>query len=376
MTVDGRATRQNTFIDIPLDIRLPHFIEDDMMSDTGPLIGNFKLSLQSVICHRGNSLHSGHYVSFVRGAAEIADGDSTSSRRLSSNSRPPNYPADRWIRHDDLAQPDRVQYVDIEQALKDEMPYLLFYQIQPTSNIPLSSAADHRPPLYDSGIDLRVSECSPVVSNGQPDSYCLDNSTSESTPGLRDSSEIERPRYSINLPEERRGSLALTDTSIGSIPGGFRTPEVVSMPPTPPEETTAQRITRAASRFTRSSSKSRPASSSGEKRPSATFPRMSMWGKDAFSKAEHRRDAAKDLVASPPMITAGDGATEPHEVVITVVEEPTSQPRESARGLTRNRLGIKRDKSKDLVEKRVNGSNHYLQKGKGKDVPDRECRIM
>lgn len=81
--------RQNTFIDIPLDIRLPHFIQDEMTPNTEPLMGNFKLSLQSIICHRGNSLNVGHYISIVRGTSEVPDGDFRSDRRLSVTSDPP-----------------------------------------------------------------------------------------------------------------------------------------------------------------------------------------------------------------------------------------------------------------------------------------------
>ena len=59
---DGKAFRLDTKIDIPLDIGLPNFESDD-----GALFGNFKLSLQSVVCHRGTSVDSGHYVTLVRG---------------------------------------------------------------------------------------------------------------------------------------------------------------------------------------------------------------------------------------------------------------------------------------------------------------------
>ncbi|KPI42611.1 Acyltransferase LovD [Cyphellophora attinorum] len=63
---NGQPARLGTYIDIPIEIGLPHFIQDDAVTDNGAIFGNFKLSLQSVVCHRGNSVDSGHYVALVR----------------------------------------------------------------------------------------------------------------------------------------------------------------------------------------------------------------------------------------------------------------------------------------------------------------------
>ena len=376
MSADGHATRENTFIDIPLDIRLPHFIDDEERDDEGPLMGNFKLSLQSVICHRGNSLHSGHYVSFVRAASEVADGDCNSTRRLSSSSQPPHYPVDRWVRHDDLAQPERVQYVDIEQALRDEMPYLLFYQVQPTNmyGISLANDGDYYPPSYDSGIDIKVSE-SPLPNSKLED----DNSataTGQSTPAYRLSVEVETPRRSINLPEDRRGSLAYTGSTVASTTASIPLPEIASTPATPVEETTAQRLSRAASRFARSGSRSRPVSSSGEKRISATFSRMTARSKEQLNKLEPKLEPPKSSVPSNATITSTDGATDTRYMLVTTTGDPTPKLQEATSDRARSKLGRKRDKSKEPGEKSGNAHGHHFNKGKGKDIPDRECMIM
>lgn len=121
---NGKAVRLDTFVDIPTEIGLPHFIQDDNMED-GPIQGNFKLSLQALVCHRGNSVDSGHYISIVRGTSAGAP-PSSSHGLEQSNSDTPRY----WMRFDDLAA-ERVTLVDIEKALKTESPYLLFYQILP-----------------------------------------------------------------------------------------------------------------------------------------------------------------------------------------------------------------------------------------------------
>lgn len=114
--------RLNTYVDIPTEIGLPHFIKDDLLEENGPLFGNFKLSLQAVVCHRGASVDSGHYISLARGTNEHAF--------TSTNERPPSDGKNYWLRFDDIGVP-RVTMVDIEKALKDEVPYLLFYQILP-----------------------------------------------------------------------------------------------------------------------------------------------------------------------------------------------------------------------------------------------------
>ena len=126
MTADGIPVRKNTHIDIPLEIGLPHFVSEDLGYDSGPLFVHFKLSLQSIVCHRGKSVDSGHYVALVRD--ELADIQSSEGPSQESDNR-----HETWLLFDDLAK-KRVQKVDIAQALQDESPYLLFYRVQPTDN--------------------------------------------------------------------------------------------------------------------------------------------------------------------------------------------------------------------------------------------------
>jgi hypothetical protein len=113
---NGQPARLDTYIDIPIEIGLPHFIQDDAVTDNGAIFGNFKLSLQSVVCHRGNSVDSGHYVALVR--SPLTEGATSSGG------------SSQWVRFDDLA-PQRITPVDIDVALHQETAYLLFYQIMP-----------------------------------------------------------------------------------------------------------------------------------------------------------------------------------------------------------------------------------------------------
>lgn len=105
------------------------------MAENGPLFGNFKLTLRSAICHRGTRVDEGHYIGLVRTYDPKRPGD------------------DRWLRHDDLAK-ERVIEVDIEQFLRNETPYILFYQVVPIDgdpgNIAEGEMADSKdqPPPY------------------------------------------------------------------------------------------------------------------------------------------------------------------------------------------------------------------------------------
>ena len=404
MTEDGHARKNSTFIDIPLEIQFPHFVSDETMEEEGPSMGNFKLSLQSIICHEGDSVHRGHYFSYIR-AAEVSDGDSASDRRLSNSILPPNYPLDRWIRHNDLATP-RVEYVDIAKAMKEKTPYLLFYQVQPiydtSSQAPSTSDLAVAPPSYDSGIDIQFTESSPQVDRNpfhalirqqeeqqkaQQQGYfdgATEDTEQSAAPSIRPSSEFERVRPSLTLAEERRGSIAFTETSIGSA-HSLSAPEFVSAPATPNEDSTAQRLSRAASRFRKSGSKSRPTSSSGENRIgegriSATFSRLAARSKEQLNKMDISPN--KDV----PHIPGTDRAVEVGEVVPGAVEKVASKPladalirKTSKRGRKQDKLEKNKGPDKEKLE-----HHHHHKKDKGKEghvrnskqVPERECMVM
>ncbi|KKY36290.1 putative ubiquitin c-terminal hydrolase [Diaporthe ampelina] len=153
--IDGLAKRQNTFIDIPDSLRLPHFmmVDDAKVEEDSVLSQDYKLELQSIVCHRGDSVHSGHYISFARVNPKLL----TDNRRHDSDP-PPDYEDAQWVKFDDLALENRVSYVDdIKESLKQEMPYLLFYQIVPMCDVTAASTAgsETEPPSYnDSALNV------------------------------------------------------------------------------------------------------------------------------------------------------------------------------------------------------------------------------
>ncbi|KAI9805126.1 MAG: hypothetical protein M1825_000960 [Sarcosagium campestre] len=119
---NGSALKLDTYVDIPLEIGLPPFIQDDNLGDDGPLYGNFKLLLQSVVCHRGKSVGSGHYISLVR-----MPGNADAPRMSTSHD---GASEQDWVLFDDLAH-ERVTAVDVNATLRKESAYLLFYQVVP-----------------------------------------------------------------------------------------------------------------------------------------------------------------------------------------------------------------------------------------------------
>ncbi|KAF4461095.1 hypothetical protein FALBO_12113 [Fusarium albosuccineum] len=289
MTESGHPKRHNTFIDIPDSLRLPHFMladEPKTEEDSNVLNMDYKLVLQSVICHRGDSLQSGHYIAFARVAPKLLK-----DNRRHNFDPPPDYEEAQWVRFDDLQIENRVTYVDdIKQSLREEMPYLLFYQVVPMVEVapPSVDETETEPPSYnESKVSIELPP-TPTRSNqlgiaGHDEGYFDSTPTIESSllnlskpPSIRLSSDSERP--------PRRSGEGL-DFHQGSLLGDSRRPSVVwtdSTSPTlnshspaitPNEESTASRLSRAASRFAKVN-RSRPSSQSGDNRINFSMSRL------------------------------------------------------------------------------------------------------
>ncbi|KAL4807798.1 ubiquitin carboxyl-terminal hydrolase-domain-containing protein [Aspergillus unguis] len=269
MLPNGKAVRLDTFVDIPTEIGLPHFIQDDNMED-GPIRGNFKLSLQAIVCHRGNSVDSGHYIAIVRGTSAGAP-PSSSHGSEQSNSDAPRY----WMRFDDLAK-ERVTLVDIEQALKTESPYLLFYQILPIDEDMATTGFSTSAPSTSSmasvetldptvSPNLQPNRLSAGYRSGRPSlEITLADAPNSSEPGLR-SVPSTSPRLAPRDDDENRGSLSWS---------------------------------RRGSRATKSNPGSRAGSQVSENRISATFSRFAgRLSKDKMSNDSFAIDDDEDDIA-------------------------------------------------------------------------------
>lgn len=375
MTEDGVAKRHNTFIDIPDSLRLPHFmIMDDKVEEDSSLSTEYKLVLQSVVCHRGESVHSGHYISFARVNPKLL----TDNRRH-DNDPPPDYEEAQWVKFDDLALENRVTYVDdIKDSLKQEMPYLLFYQIVPMVDVTNTSTtgSETEPPSYNDSTLNVASITTPGVDSdrlgfSRPASGYFDHSTlySAANPSIRFSSDLERPpRLSFGNDEDglqssgllspdtsRRGSVAFSETA--GTPA--MTPEYGSSPAvTPGDETTAQRLSRAAAKFAKSSNRSRPTSQAGDNRISITMSRLTFKSKSK----EPLREAGEELQ---------DGEETPIAIVAPdrFSSDAAADTKKEKEHLHHYRRGRTKSKS------RGSDKDHEKLKSKG-EVPDRECLVM
>ncbi|KAK0727913.1 ubiquitin carboxyl-terminal hydrolase-domain-containing protein [Lasiosphaeria miniovina] len=392
MTDKGVPKRQNTLIDIPDSLRLPHFMAAGDVKATGEveadqesngLSQEYKLVLQSVVCHRGDSLQSGHYIAFARVAPKLL----TDNRRHDSDP-PPDYEEAQWAKFDDLAVENRVSYVDdIKESLREEMPYLLFYQIVPMVDVTTASTDGSvvEPPSYnESAVNLIpvpgtpivdiVPDMVPDVIPDQPDGISglsagfFDSATTlvhSGGPSIRFSSDLERPSrlsfdddpYSIHTRanSSRRASVAFSESAAGS---PAATPEVPSPAITPQEESTATRLSRAAAKFTKAGAKSRPSSQIGDGRISTTISKL------GFSRP------SKDTLNSG---TSGN-ETSDDQAVIAEEEELANKEKEHSHHHKKDRAKSKSREKDDRKEKDKFKDSGKAVKEEG--VPDRECAVM
>ncbi|SLM41289.1 Ubiquitin carboxyl-terminal hydrolase-like domain [Lasallia pustulata] len=321
MTPDGKAVRRGTYIDIPLEIGLPHFIKDDNMEEDGPVFGNFKLSLQSVVCHRGTSVDSGHYIALNRGQAPNAGPDATAGDHA---------PHECWMRFDDLA-PDRVSYVDIKQALQDETPYLLYYQVQPIDEEPVYVAYEEKPPSYSES-DSKDSGVGGLVGNNQSGHGSIQEAPevgeveeiSDFGGSKFDGLSMEVARGRSSMTSDRRASISPTDASVDN---GRLDPK-------------GHTGSRRGSKVDIVGSWSRAGSQSRENRLGTTLSRLAGRNpKETAESTENTLEASKNAAA--------------------------------ANGAEKSRL------KKEKREKSKSRPHNHLTKGKnGMEKPDRECIAM
>lgn len=405
MTESGVPVRQNTFIDIPDSLRLPHFMladgtkEEDQ--DPNGLSQGYKLVLQSVICHRGDSIHSGHYVSYARVAPKLL----TDNRRHDLDP-PPDYEEPTWVRFDDLAE-KRVEAVDdIQQCLRrqEEMPYVLIYQIVPMVDVTTTSTDGSvtDPPCYaESTANAPGTPSVGAVSDAgqisKSNSGFFDSSATtlaHTGPHIRLSSEIERPprfsfddeRQSLALRTDnnsRRGSITFSEPAIHT--NQTASSEAVSPAVTPQEETTGARLSRAAAMFKGGANKSRPTSQAGEGRISLTISRFGFGrqSKDSGSNSVNGT-ANSEASASEQGVGPVEGGDEPsagkekekekeHHHLLHHHHNP-KKDKEKEKGRDKS-------KSRDKEEKKDEKKDKGKGKGKAKDlskegIPDRECVVM
>jgi len=386
MTPEGIPKRQNTLIDIPDCMRLPHFMVVDKKEGqaSNGLSQEYKLVLQSVVCHRGDSLHSGHYVAFARVAPKLL----TDNRRH-DHDPPPDYEEEQWVMFDDLSIDKRVTYVDdIRKCLREEMPYLLFYQIVPMFDFTTASTDGSigDPPSYVESTTYIPGtpsvETNPDSTASRPPSSYFDSSTTITHSNFRMngrlSSDIDRPpRFSLDedpyststtlFPHgastpARRGSISFSEPANGPSITSAATAPVSSTQPAspaiPPQDDAGSsynstRLSRAAARFTKSGNKSRPTSQMGENRISLTMSRL------GFSRRSGDASASSSNNGGEAATGAGDSAD---GTIVEGDENGSASVSKEKRG--KKEKDKKKDKDKDKEKEKDQDKEKDAEKDK------------
>lgn len=324
------------------------------MDANAPIYGNFKLSLQAMVCHRGHSVDSGHYISIVRGTSPNAvpapPGSSGSSEYLT-----PEAPR-HWMRFDDLAM-ERVTLIDIDTAMKTESPYLLFYQILPIDQDASMANLPKHPPssrASDATLDMDMADISRKLVGLAVEE--TDGSATEDVPSARPSFEItgsdNTGSQNHNHPA-RRPSVAFSETA----PSGPQARSIPSMSPrlAPMEEQSTKgsfSFSQRGSRVTKSNSGSRTGSQTGENRIGATFSRFA-------------------VRLSRDKVTTSDGEGEVDESAVETDDAaPDDLKVESAAHESKEKGGRDRTKDRSLRAKSKEKAKEKARK------PERECIVM
>lgn len=145
-------------------------------------------------------MDSGHYIALVRGTPPPSTSDSSLDPDQTKT----------WMRFDDLA-PHRITTVDIEKALKEETPYLLFYQIMPMDGDPSNITSGETSLASATDRNISVSE--------------LSTTSTFSNPSDDSKAALGRPSLEIRIGGNERGRS----------PTGERRTSVISFTDLPPE---------------------------------------------------------------------------------------------------------------------------------------------
>lgn len=340
---NGHATRLPTHVDIPLEMRSPYFDCNDFIGRPNISTSDFKLVLESVVCHRGTTPNSGHYIALARAWAPVQG----SSENFASTSR------EVWLQHDDLAA-ERVTVVDINKALQDEaaLPYLLFYRVRPIDeDVELSGD----PPPYEESensfitVDQKLAN---YQNESRPSSEVSEQPTRRASRAVSLSDTGTSPPLMV---EPRVHSMFLPDMSNGT---SAKSENTTTGQTTPIEET----------RSADAQPNPRPATKAKSARPSLEIGERLRTGKMGKLSSRFSRDRLASIDAAPSNneraseLSLSNGPTAKEG---TKTQAPTNAPVE----------GAKPSKPKDKLN-RFKTVRHRNRRGNGSKEPDRECAMM
>ena len=346
----GKATRLHNRVDIPTEIGLPHFIQDDNADSDGSLSRNFKLSLQAFVCHRGNSVNSGHYIAIVRGTSA----DAASAGPNSPGNQVIDDPSRYWIRFDDMAD-ERVTLVDVNKALETESPYLLFYQV-----LPIDEDA--------SEANLKHANPSSVSSSSIPELDIEQQFKTESGSGpipipSRPSADLTRP----DSFEHSQSSLSAKRSSVHSDTADHG-----------PKDDTDKSATESAAKTESAKSHKGNSNSSGhsqtnDKRLGATISRFAgLLGKEKTDESNAEDDGETTDTATD---TATDTVTDISEIDHHHHHRHHLHPSADEKRSRMMQRRMPRARSRDILSKGKERQRERFRDRTGKRM-DRECTVM
>lgn len=339
---DGHPSRLNTKIDIPLAMIPPHFAIGD--NESGDITSNtgLKLSLQAVVCHRGNHVTSGHYIALVR--AGPRRGGSRESVRNESPADCEDGSQDVWYRHDDLPAEHKVTEVNIKAALEHEWPYLLFYQVLPLDS---DEPSDDPPPYQESETASLIGEkLAALPAQGRPSTEVTDWSR---RPSVAMSEEPRgRPSQTMDAPRGLgvdSGSLAAPRSEQPSTAGS-------TAATTPADEPQGNPLATAAKPPSKSSKSSRQGSEASD---------------NVFNRITSR--LSRDKLGAPETVIVTDE--------VAVDDKSAERPSKDGARITLPN-SVSSSKSRDRRNKLKSSMSRrgsLARRTKGKEI-DRECTIM
>lgn len=220
---NGEPMRNDRKIVVPETIFMPSFVADD--SDRDQAFGDFKLELESAIFHRGNSIHSGHYIGMVCDIYDTKPEPDELKRSFSwrSRSKSRRYRVGRenqqrskkkrWLLFDDMA-PDgeKVAEVDFNRTMNELCPYMLFYRMVALESPPSLNGSKETSP---SPPDIATESIRSGFLRGDTPQY-LD--TLEEEPLSRDKANLHDPRAHSDGLSSTVETLHISDSSPELVP--------------------------------------------------------------------------------------------------------------------------------------------------------------
>jgi hypothetical protein len=263
------------------------------------------------------------------------------------------------MRFDDLAK-ERVTDVDIKRALKDESPYLLFYQVQlideelARGNPPSYAETQSEMAFVDPSLETLTSTDAETTIDGME----WDRSGTVNLSHLDANGSGEAPGRT-SMSSNRRSSVTFEDVE-GSLNDSTRGRTALTTPVDESRPSFLSTSRRGSKVGKKTGSKSRPTSQSGESRLSLTMSRLT--GRKSKDKLQNPDNATSD---------------EPIVTVVSVAEdapEPAPQPEHHVKHSSLG--GSKSTKGKEKKRLRSSSRNPPNTKNHHKKPPDRECIVM